>query len=567
MDHFNNTENVIDSNSHNNQKNILFIIPPYFNFQSLNSDKLDSIPVFTVPYGILSIVSYLRKYSLVELDIDLIDLNLEAFEFLSSKESSHSKTNVNNSLYETVRNKLLEKNYDIVGISALFNNAYKYIEDLSTIVKSTKKPPLCIIGGGLASNLYSKILNNFINVDAACLAEGEIPMLDLLNSQNMQLAFNTSNSWITREKIKKELTFKASYIDNLDNIPILEYDLIDLTKYNGRSIDKRYANSLLKREFSIHTSRGCPYSCIYCSNTSIHGKIIRKMSLARITSELDSMIINYGMNVLLIEDDHFLADIDRAKAVLKEIAKRNIRVEFPNGISVRGIDSELGIALKNAGVSAVNLAVESGSDFVLSKLIRKPHLNKHIKPAVQFLRDQDIRVHAFIVLGLPGELPEHRLETAEMIQDVGFDWVYFFLAVPIVGSRLYDQCIENNYIAENDFSKHLISNATIKAPGIDPSTISDEMYHMNLDANFVNNWNLKNNRHKIALPYFESMVRKYPSHAFAYYVLIQIYISLNYSIDKIKELSNKYNEIINKDKNWKNYSETFNLKKTNCSQH
>ncbi len=563
MNHLNSPENVLATNSHNN-KNILFIIPPYFNFQSLNSDRLDSIPVFTVPYGILSIVSYLRKYSLVELDIDLIDLNLEAFEYLSGKESPHSKPNVNNSLYETVRNKLLEKDYDIVGLSALFNNAYKYIEDLSNVVKSTINPPLFIIGGGLASNLPHEILKNFENVDAICLAEGEIPMLDLLNSKNMQSSFNTSNSWITREKIKKEFTFKASYIENLDEIPILEYDLIDLKKYNGRSVDKRYANSLLKKEFSIHTSRGCPYKCIYCSNTSIHGKIIRKMSISRITSELDSMIDNYGMNVLLIEDDHFLADTDRAKAVLKEIAKRNIRVEFPNGISVRGIDYELSIALKNAGVSAVNLAVESGSDFVLSKLIRKPHLSKHIKPAVQFLRDQDIRVHAFIVLGLPGELPEHRLETAEMIQDVGFDWVYFFLAVPIVGSRLYNQCIENNYIVENDFSKHLISNATIKAPGIDPSTISDEMYHMNLDANFVNNWNLKNNRHEIALPYFESMVRKYPSHAFAYYVLIQIYTFLNYSTDKIKELSNKYNDIINKDKNWKNHSETFKLKTIRC---
>ena len=45
-------------------KNILFIIPPYFNIQDYISEEKKSIlPTFTIPYGVLSIDSYLKKYS------------------------------------------------------------------------------------------------------------------------------------------------------------------------------------------------------------------------------------------------------------------------------------------------------------------------------------------------------------------------------------------------------------------------------------------------------------------------------------------------------------------------
>lgn len=540
-------------------KSILFIIPPYFNFSSLHSDRLDSIPVFTLPYGILSIVTFLKEFATVDLDVEVLDLNLEAFNILNKAESDDVLGSVDALLNKTVSQKLAEKSFDIVGISALFNNSYKYLESLSAVIKAVESPPLCLVGGGLASNLHQDILKKIPNIDAACLAEGETPMLDLINAENTQAALAEHKSWITLDKIQQGLSFFPSYISDLDIIPILDYGSIDLQHYNGRSVDKRYAGQEDKQEFSIHTSRGCPYSCVYCSNTSIHGKKVRYMSVSRVMAEIDFMMEKHGLNVLLIEDDHFLADTGRAKEVLNAIAQRKIRVEFPNGISVGGIDEELARALKNAGVSAVNLAVESGSDFVLNKLIKKPHLVKHIKPAVQLLKDQDIRVHAFIVLGLPGELAEHRLETMKMIEDVGFDWVYFFLAVPIVGSRLYDICIDNDYLVEKDFSYHLISNATIKAPGVDPDAISEEMYRMNLWANFVNNWNIENRNYETALPYFESMVKKYPSHVLAYQALIRVYKGLAFDQQDIDLLGKKYRDLLAESEEWRNHLAHFNL--------
>ena len=112
-----------------------------------------------------------------------------------------------------------------------------------------------------------------------------------------------------------------------------------------------------------------------------------------------------------------------------------IRVEFPNGVAVYAIDDEVAELFAKAGVSAVALAVESGSDHVLNNIIRKPLKKRLIRPAVEALRKFNVRSHVFIVIGLPGEQDEHRAETLQMLIDSGFDWVHVYLAMPIFGSR------------------------------------------------------------------------------------------------------------------------------------
>lgn len=501
-------------------KKVLFIIPPYFDFKNYVTDK-SLHPVFTIPYGILSLDSYIKKNSNVEVKIDLLDLNLELF-----KDSTLE-------IKDIIKIKIDKENYDIVGISTLFNSSYTYVGEILNTIKNYSSPILCVIGGGLASNLYKTLLEDFPSLDGVCVGEGEIPLVDLLNSENYFQTLETHKSWVTRYTVNIDKKFEPTYVENLDDIPQFDYNLINLDDYNGRSLDKRYRNEEGKRELSIHTSRGCVFNCSYCSNVSVHGKKIRYMSEGRVLSEIDNMIEKFGMNVLLIEDDHFLSKQKRAVYLLSEITKRNIRVEFPNGIAVYAITDEIGKLLKSAGVGVVQLAVESCSDYVLKELINKPHNVEKIRKAVKILKNNNILIHAFIVLGLPGELDKYREESLKIIKELEFDWVYFFIATPIVGSRLYDDCIKNNYIVEKDFKKHLVSKGTIKAPGVNPEKIEKLAYEYNIDVNFKNNSNVRNKKYGIALSYFEDIIKKYPFHIYAQEILKEIKENVNYTFNRI----------------------------------
>jgi anaerobic magnesium-protoporphyrin IX monomethyl ester cyclase len=498
---------------HAEKKLIGFIIPPYFNGDDyVENTKTAVLPAFTIPYGILSLITFLES-KIENYEYHLLDLNICLKDCLDNNIYSYQSH-----LDEEIVQFVNKYNFNIFGISALFNSSSKYLRTTSDLIKKHSTNSIIIAGGGLPSAAYFEILNSCPSIDAICKGEGEIPLLDLLSSNNYFEVLNSHKSWLTRDSLEKSKIPSHTFIENLDDIPPFNYSIVDLDNYNSRGIDKKYITSINKREMAIHTSRGCPFKCVFCSNPSLHGYDVRTMSIDRVISDVERMRDNFGMNVLMIEDDHFFNDKKRAKEILRRLADLKIRCEFPNGVAVYAIDDEVASLFAAAGVSAVALAIESGSDYVLNKLMKKPLKVEKIYPAVASLRKANVRAHAFMVIGIPGEEDSHREETRQMLLRSDIDWVHMFCAIPIFGSRLFEICKENGFIdLSGNADDYITTKSVIKAPGIDPVKISNFVYQTQLEVNFVNNGNLINNRIDIALPYLKNVIDKYPNHAYGQY--------------------------------------------------
>jgi len=505
-------------------KKVGFIIPPYFDGSDyISEEKTAVLPAFTIPYGILSMVTYLNANLSRDIKFEILDLNIVLKEILAK-----GSTNYQEILNLATEDFCLKNNCDFIGISALFNSSYNYLSEIANIAKKVNINCIVGAGGGLPSAAFQRILEKCKNIDAVCKGEGELPLLRLLESQNPLFTLQSDQSWATRESLKKEHLPKHSFIDNLDLIPPLDYSLVNLKDYNSRGIDKAFAKNLKKQEMAIHTSRGCPFKCVFCSNPSLHGYDVRTMTIDRVVKDVTRMRDEFGMTVLMIEDDHFFHDKKRAKNILRELGKLGIRCEFPNGVAVYAIDQEVADLFAIAGVSAVALAIESGSDFVLNKLMKKPLKTKAIVPAITALRNANVRAHAFMVVGIPGEKDEHREETRKMLVNSGIDWVHIYCAIPIFGSKLFEICKENGFIdLDENSDTYVVTKSVINAPGIDPKKIEQFVYNLQLEVNFIENYNLKQSRFDLALPYFENVVEKYPNHAFGQFFISKCYRGLN----------------------------------------
>lgn len=535
-------------------KKILFIIPPSFNIEEINSDVSDKMPVFTIPYGVLSIIAYAKKYSRTRVEGKILDLNLEIYKF----SKKYNNTDFMDKLRILIKQAIQSFQPDVIGISALFNICYSYLEIISSEVAELEYRLPLVIGGGVATNLYAEVLAQFPRIDAACYAEGEIPVCYLLDAENSYTYLEESPAWITRKSLQEKRDPKPLYVDNLDDIPFFDYSIIDINQYQGRSFSTMYREQM-NREMSIHTSRGCPFNCVFCANGSVHGKKIRYMSVEKVLDEVKGMLKLSQINVLLIEDDHFLSNKNRAKIILENLSELNIRLEFPNGLAVYAIDDEIAALLKKAGTVTATLAVESGSNYVLQHVINKPLRIEMVEKAVNSLRMQNINVHGFFVLGLPGETENHRNETLILMKKVGFDWVYPFIAIPIAGSRLYNECREKGYLINNDFSRCIMTKGNIKAPSIDPDKLEEEVYLMNLDVNFVNNFNYSQGYYYKTIEYLKPIAQRYPSHAFAHYYLSKAYIMSGEYTNKSEEHLNRFYKIINESDIWSKYAKHFKL--------
>ena len=103
--------------------NILFIIPPYLPFEGYDSENEDfKMPNFTAPYGILSMISYLKN----EHNTKIIDFN---HILLSVKD--HFK----DFIIDNIKKDIFDFKPDYIGISALFDSNFSHLKYIIPAIK------------------------------------------------------------------------------------------------------------------------------------------------------------------------------------------------------------------------------------------------------------------------------------------------------------------------------------------------------------------------------------------------------------------------------------------------
>jgi anaerobic magnesium-protoporphyrin IX monomethyl ester cyclase len=523
---------------------MLIIVPPTLGMGEIA--KKMRAQTNTIPYGVLSLVTYVK--SRIDADLRIFDLNIEPYSGYSLDE-----------LLQCVKDEALRFKPEIVGLSVMYNHMYNYVGLLSAAVKVTLPDALVVAGGSCIMAYYEKMLEEFPSLDAICYSEGELPLTELLASDNRPALLERHPAWLTLKGLRNEKRPQFVFVDNLDDIPPVDFDLVDITLYGAHRSSFRPVKKEKERCLPIVTTRGCPYNCVFCIGGALHGKKVRKMSAGRVIADVKSMVAKYGMNVLSIEDDQFLADRARSKAMLEGLAELDIGIIADSGFTVMLLDEEIARLLYKAGLQTAILAIESGSDYVLHDIIDKPIKLDRVPGVVKNIRDAGLYCHCFLILGLPGEKREHRRETVEYVKKIGIDWCNITCATPIRGSRLYDLCVEKGYIKEIDFTENAFYVSCITTPDFTAEEITREAYLMNLELNFVHNYRMRIKDYRAVSLYMDHILTKYPDHAFAHYYLARALEGMGDASAKVKEHDDTFHKIVASSAEWKDYADHFGL--------
>ena len=387
----------------------------------------------------------------------------------------------------------------------------------------------------LRSTAWTEIVGNK-NIDAVCFSEGEVAILNLMNSDNYLQEFK-KDPWMTYEKLsEKGKNYKPKSIveNNLNSVVDLDYSFVDVNRYSMKEAFSPFASYRDRedvKQFFLVTSRGCPFKCVFCAEPSLHGAAMRYADVDSIITHVKKLKNKYGMNVLTFYDDQLLLIVKRAKELFKELAKLNIRCEAPNGVTLVYIDDEMAGLMRDAGFDTLPLAIESGSDYMLNKVIKKPLVTRKINPVVESLHKHNIFVQGYFVIGLPGEREIDRQETVKVIKDAGIDWSGFSLASPVRGSELFVKAKENGWVKEDDLklgniqgNRYILNSNNIECT---KEELIDKSYYMNLDVNFVNNRAMANKDYNTAIRCFLEVSERYPGHVFAHEYLAKCYAKLD----------------------------------------
>lgn len=502
-----------------NSKKFLIIVLPHI-VESIFAKGVKTRSYLAFPYGPLTIASYVIKNN-EKHQVQILDLNLYQDD--------------QRGLLDVINDKLEEFAPDIVGMSMMFDQSYKHVDRLASLIKQKKRNIKIILGGASATTAWNEIIEEQKNIDAICYSEGEVAILNLLNSESYIEEFS-KDPWVTREKVKKDKNFKPKSVveNNLNTVVDLDYSLVDVKKYSMKEAFSPFASYRENKDvkqFFLVTSRGCPFKCVFCAEPSLHGYGMRYADVDDIVNHVKKLIDKYGLNVLTFYDDQLLLNVKRAKELFRKLSKFKIRCEAPNGVTLVYIDDEMASLMKDAGFDTLPLAIESGSDYMLNKIIKKPLVTRKIGPVVERLHKNEIFVQGFFVIGIPGEREIDRQETIKIIKESKIDWSGFSLASPVRGSELFELAKKNKWVNEEDLklgniqgNKYILNSGKIECS---PEELSKKAYYMNLDVNFVNNQAIKQNDYYTALKCFLEVSERYPNHAFAHHFIAECYKNIN----------------------------------------
>ena len=259
-------------------------------------------------------------------------------------------------------------------------------------------------------------------------------------------------------------------IENMDKLPFVA------PVYKRDLTIKNYFLGYLHHPYiSFYTGRGCKSRCTFCLwPQTVGGHNYRTRSAESVIEEVKWIKTNMPeVKEIMFDDDTFTDLRPRAEEIARGLGK--LGVMWSCNAKANVPYSTLKI-MKENGLHLLLVGYESGDDQILLN-IKKGLRTETARRFSEDCRKLGIVVHGTFILGLPGETQETIAKTIAFAKEMNPHTLQVSLAAPYPGTRLYQQAVENNWIAPNSAGKLVNDKGEQVATISYPHLSKEEIYH------------------------------------------------------------------------------------------
>ncbi|MBO8431584.1 radical SAM protein [Spirochaetes bacterium] len=247
-----------------------------------------------------------------------------------------------------------------------------------------------------------------------------------------------------RDDIRVKFTGARPFIEDLDNLPFPARHLVDNNLY--RRPDNNKVQAVIK------VSRGCPFHCFFCLATPVSGAKVRKRSPENIVEEIRECVEKYGITNFVFWSDIFNIDKDWTMNLCQKIIDSGLNITWSANTRADTADEEMAQKMYESGCRLVSIGVESGSQEMLDKIGKKITLDD-VRLTVKIFKKAGIKIYNYFVIGLPWEDEDTVEDTIDFAIELDSDFISFYTATPLPGTRFYDYAKANRLIdSDTSFS-------------------------------------------------------------------------------------------------------------------
>lgn len=392
---------------------------------------LSTPPGFTTerwpPLGLLYIASNLRRFRSDEIHI------LDAFcENLTKA--------------DLVR-RVVQGKPDVFGINCSTHTFLAAVEALRDIRRSLPDTIL-VMGGYHATFAAEQILRTYPFVDFILKGEAEYALPKLLDrledgqppADVEGISFLDGDAWVDRP---------LTVVQDLDALPFPDRSLLPDLPYG-------YYHQNIRLTFgkftTICTSRGCPFSCRYCSCAAFSRRRWRARKARSVVDELE-LLESEGYETVVFVDDNFTLDKKRVLQICEELRARRIRLRYYCEGRVDNAPYSLLREMKRVGFDVIYFGVESPSPHVL-RYYDKAISAQQAETAVADAKRAGMLVVTSFIIGAPVESRADVEHTIDFIRRLRPHAVQVNILDCLIGTPIWDELSEQGVVGPEDWMRN-----------------------------------------------------------------------------------------------------------------
>jgi len=400
---------------------VLLVNPPRYlgKIPVIREDRCEITDRYAIvpPYSLIWIASILKeKGHQVEL-IDANELNIT---------------------YEELKEKLASIDYDTLIFRftpTTFDWDLKTAEICKEVNSDAKTIGLCLT----LHLLQREVMERAKYMDVYIPREWETVIPNLVNSLENEEKLHNVNGICFKKNGEIVVNPPAQPLKNYDSLPIPAYDLLpNLRVYRPNApVSGNY--------MIVYTSKGCPFSCTYCTVARTPFKI---KSAERVMEELKVLYSKYNVRLVSFFDETFTINRERVIRICEGIKNEMPDLRWYCNTRVNLVDPKLLKIMYEGGCRGIAYGIESGSQKILDN-VKKGIIVEQARNAIKWTKEAGIKVYISFIFGLPGENQETVKETIKFVKETLPHGAQFNVAVPYPGTELYNYAIKEGLISRD----------------------------------------------------------------------------------------------------------------------
>lgn len=404
-------------------KTKIVLIRPY------GYDDRDASP----PFGIISISNYLKTQGIESAIVDFYDPALDE---------------------DVIIDIIVRNQVPFVGISAI---SVQFRRAITFVTKLKKRwPGVHVILGG---QHFSGSPQSGADIGQVVVGSGEISVAQIIRGQ-----INSDKSVVSGE-----------YLDSIEFNPLPDPSMLEQLRYSSSS-----------PYLEITTSRGCPFQCKFCLNSSQSHRYITYYNMDHVIEYIDNANRILGFNTFHIVDDIFFVKKKRVFEFCDRIDALGRGLKFRAFTHASFGDSDMYKRAKQSGFTDLSIGIESGNNDIL-KLIGKNITVEKIEKTVKSIFSSGLTVSGLFMIGNMGETISTIKDSIRFASHLRRKYkakIHFSIAQPFPGSQFKNELDKYGTLLHENYEDYTNRQVSFVPYGLN----AKQIFHLREKAHMLSNF-------------------------------------------------------------------------------